>query len=195
MTPHCWILSGESPLASTATARSPTLPWSSSTRGNLRDRGRANRGVYYIRDKAPRTAIRALGGLQEERFAAQAKALGDAPGVAALGVRGGEEFGLAGAIVGGNAVVERRAEVGERSLRIAAVQVQPSALEQQVDVVDAVAAVAGDLQAVGEGGGGLGQPGAIGDGGCAARGWRQHRRWIGIERGHVDARLGESRPA
>ncbi len=66
-----------------------------------------------------------LGGLQEQGFAAQLESFGDAPGVAALGVRGGEQFRLAGLVVAEYAVIERRAQVVERGLRCAAEQAPP----------------------------------------------------------------------
>src|SRR5690349_7571418 len=46
-----------------------------------------------------------LSGGEQQDFSVQRETLGDGPGVAALGVRGGEQFHLAGVRVGGNAGV------------------------------------------------------------------------------------------
>ena len=73
----------------------------------------------------------------------------EGPGVAASFVVGSEQLGLADFVVGRNASVESKFDVVERSAGVAAQQVQAGPFEQQVDVVQAVAAVARDLQTPG----------------------------------------------
>ena len=60
-----------------------------------------------------------------------------------------EQFLLAGGGVGGYAGVESQFDVGQRSVGVAAQQVLAGPLKQQVDVVQAKPAVAGDFQFVG----------------------------------------------
>ena len=70
---------------------------------------------------------------------------------------GGEEFGLAGFVVGRDAaafavfVTEGHMDVVEGFVWVAGEQVQAGSGDEQVDVVHAIAAVAGDFQAGFEG--------------------------------------------
>ena len=98
-----------------------------------------------------------LSGLQQQCFGAELDASGDCPGVAARWMAGGEQFRLAGCLVGRDApfasfIPECHFDVVQRSLRVAAQQVLPSPLQQQVDVIQAVAAVGCDFEAGFEGG-------------------------------------------
>ena len=98
-----------------------------------------------------------LSGLQQQSFGAELDASGDCPGVAARWMAGGEQFRLAVCLVGRDApfasfIAESHFDVVQRSPRVALQQVQPSPVQQQVDVVQAKAAVAGDFEAGFEGG-------------------------------------------
>ena len=92
-----------------------------------------------------------LRGLEQKRLATKMEAFRDAPGVPAVFVGGREELGLSGFFVGGDAGIEGELEVFERGFWLAQEQMQPGALQEQVDVVDAVPAVAGDFEALGQG--------------------------------------------
>ena len=71
---------------------------------------------------------------EQQGFGAELEAGGDRPGVAACFVVGGEQFRLAGFLVGGDApsasfIAESHFDVVQRSPRVASQQVQPSPLE------------------------------------------------------------------
>ncbi|MDA1053487.1 MAG: hypothetical protein O3C40_23810 [Planctomycetota bacterium] len=72
---------------------------------------------------------------EQQGFGAELEAGGNRPGVAALFVVGGEQFHLAGFLVGGDAGVESNFNVVQRSPRVTSQQVQPSPFEQQVNTL------------------------------------------------------------
>lgn len=83
------------------------------------------------------------------------EAFGNTPGVAAFRIKGGNQFGLSRMDVGGDAIIGGDTEVIQGKPRFALEQLQASTFEQQVDVVNAVDAVPGGPQTVGDRGIGL----------------------------------------
>ncbi len=86
--------------------------------------------------------------LDEEGLATELASLCLAPGVAAFRIGGGNELGQAGFIRRADALEEGYIDIGDRPVGIAFLKGETRAQEEQVDMVDAEAAVAGDAEAL-----------------------------------------------
>ena len=85
-----------------------------------------------------------MGGAQEVGLGEEVAALRETPGVAAVVVRGGEELGVAGLGRRANAVEQGGAQGQLGAVNICPEEAEPGPDEQQVDVKNAEAALAGE---------------------------------------------------
>ena len=85
----------------------------------------------------------------------EVESFGNTPGVAAVWMVGGEEFLLSGCVVGGNTVIEGEFEFFEGGLGIALEEVQVCLFQEEVNMIDAIAAVTGNFKSFADGSLGL----------------------------------------